>query len=225
MSGIHLTGVGWLTETEYGSVARDERYRFDQGQGVASLGRAGLFSHPFKNFARLDLASKLTVCAVALALKDAGVSYDPADKQPMGILGSGVPGALASDLAYFSDYVHNGRTLSRANLFIYTLPSSPLGEAAIHFGLVGPLFFATGGAGSVAAILDMAGAMLAAGEAERMLVGQVGAGEALYLLLEGEQGGRPLCPLDQARAVVASGRDVAAMAHEFSLLKGTKGAT
>ena len=35
----------------------------------------------------------------------------------------------------------NGSTLGRGNLFIYTLPSSPLAEAAIHFGLTGKLLY------------------------------------------------------------------------------------
>ena len=44
-------------------------------------------------------------------------------------------------MAYFQDYVSGGRKLGRGNLFIYTLPTSPAAEAAIHFGLAGPLLY------------------------------------------------------------------------------------
>ena len=79
--------------------------------------------------------------AVALALRDAGIEYSARNKQDTGIIATSGAGSLQSDLDYYADFVKNGRTLSLANLFIYTLPSSPLGEAAIHFGLTGPLLF------------------------------------------------------------------------------------
>ena len=63
-------------------------------------------------------------------------------------------GSLQSDLEYFRDYLEGGRTLSRGNLFIYTLPSSPLGEAAIHFGLLGPLLYAASEGNALTAVLD-----------------------------------------------------------------------
>lgn len=218
---ICVTGAGWVTQAGYGCVATGEERRFAEGEGVASLGRNGLFSHPFRNFARLDLLSKMTVCALALALRDAAVAYSPAEKQETGILGIGSAGSLDSDLAYFRDYVSNGRTLSRANLFIYTLPSSPLGEAAIHFGLVGPLFYAAGAEGAAGAVLDMAAGMLAGGEAGRMLVGRADPREALYLVLERKA--TSLCTLADAREILATAGGAAAMAHQFSLLKDMKG--
>lgn len=220
---ICVTGAGWVTQAGYGCMLTGEERRFAEGEGVGSLARAGLFSHPFRNFARLDHLSKMTVCAVALALRDAAIAYSPAEKQAIGILGSSGEGSMASDLAYFSDYVQNGRTLSRANLFIYTLPSSPPGEAAIHFGLKGPLLYAGGGEGAAGDILDMAAGMVAGGEAERMLVGRVDHREALYLVCEQNREGRGLCSCGAARQIFDSGRDVTGMVHEFSLMKDTKG--
>jgi 3-oxoacyl-[acyl-carrier-protein] synthase II len=75
-------------------------------------------------------------------MKDAGFSCIPQKKQDIGIVGASDSGSMQSDIDYFKDYLDCGRTLSRGNLFIYTLPSSPLGEAAIHFGLQGPLLYA-----------------------------------------------------------------------------------
>jgi len=48
---------------------------------------------------------------------------------------------LWSQRFVFLDYVQAGRKLGRGSLFIYTLPSSPLAEAAIHFGLQGPVLY------------------------------------------------------------------------------------
>ena len=78
---------------------------------------------------------------MALALKDAGRSYPLGPDNTVGIVGSAPEGCLDADLAYFSDYVKCGRTLGRGNLFIYTLPTSPLAECAIHFALEGPLLY------------------------------------------------------------------------------------
>lgn len=178
-----ITGIGWVTRDGFGSVATGHEQRFRDGEGVASLAKMGVFSHPFKNFGRLDSASRLTVSAIALALKDAGLEYSPAAKQPIGIVGCG-QGSIESDLQYYRDFVDNGRTLSRANLFIYTLPSSQLGEAAIHFGLTGPLLFTAGTADSIFAPVSAAEEILQAGEVKGMLAGRVQDGEAIFLLLE-----------------------------------------
>jgi 3-oxoacyl-[acyl-carrier-protein] synthase II len=216
---ISVYGIGWLTTGGYGSVKGGQRHRFEPGEGAHSSLRS-IFSHPFKNFGRLDGISRMTAYAVALALRDAGIEYALDRKQDIGIIGTSSEGSLRSDIAYFKDYIENGRTLSRGNLFIYTLPSSPLGEAAIHFGLVGPLLYAAGEKQPLAAIMDMAAEILVAPETNCMLVGQAGEEEALYLVLARELGDCAFCSLTEARAIAASGRDVVAMIDEFSKLQG-----
>ncbi len=208
---ISVHGIGWVTADGYGSVKSGVCQRLEPGRSI--------FSHPFKNFGRLDAVSRMTAYAVALALQDAGIEYAPTRKQDIGIIGTSSEGSLASDIAYFRDYVDNGRTLSRGNLFIYTLPSSPLGETAIHFGLVGPLLYAAGERRSLAAIMDMAAEILEAPEADRMLIGQAGEEEALYLVLARGQESCAFCSFVEARSIVASGRGVAGMVDEFSHLK------
>jgi 3-oxoacyl-[acyl-carrier-protein] synthase II len=220
---VCIRGIGWLTQEGYGCVATGREYRFDEGESVNTLAKKGLFSHPFRNFGRLDATSRMTTCAVALALKDAGIAYSPTEKQEIGIVGTSSEGSLASDMAYFNDYVTNGRTLSRGNLFIYTLPSSSLGEAAIHFGLTGPLLFTTGGPDAFGDTMSMAAEMVAGGEAHRMLVGRVAPDEALYFLLDREQGGNSMRSLDETRSLVASTCGVSEQVRRFLILKDTKG--
>ena len=100
-----------------------------------------VLAYPSEKFGRFDAASRLVAISVALALYDADIDYAKGKKKDIGILGTSPDGALDSNLAYFRDYVGAGRKLGRGNLFIYTLPSSPLAEAVIHFGLQGPILY------------------------------------------------------------------------------------
>ncbi len=136
---ISVHGIGWLTKEGYGCIRSELRHAYEVGEGAHTLPKRDIFSHPFKNFGRLDTISKMTAYAVSLALQDAGIEYSPIGKQDIGIVGTNAEGSLRSDIEYFRDYLEGGRTLSRGNLFIYTLPSSPIGEAAIHFGFLGPV--------------------------------------------------------------------------------------
>ena len=68
------------------------------------------------------------------------------------------------------DYVESGRTLARANLFIYTLPSSPLAEAAVHFGLQGPLVYLRGEEPKAESLIAPARRMIAEGQSEYIVI-------------------------------------------------------
>ncbi len=107
----------------------------------AELLKEAVLAYPIENFGRFDAASRLVALSVALSLYDANIHYAKDKKQDIGILGTSPDGAMDSNLVYFRDYAQAGRKLGRGNLFIYTLPSSPLAEAAIHFGLQGPLAY------------------------------------------------------------------------------------
>ncbi len=176
---ICIGGLGWINRQGYGCVRRSLEL-----SGVPKKEEA--FLHPFNNFGRLDTVSKMTAYAVALALKDAGIKYPLSRKQDIGIIGTNAAGCINSDIRYFKDYLDSGRTLSRGNLFIYTLPSSPLSEAAIHFGLQGPLFYATGN--GMAGILNIAAEMIHMGEAAIVLAGMAEEDAAAYFVLGGSEG-------------------------------------
>src|SRR5574341_404414 len=133
---ISIRGIGWITKGEYGCVRTGVHRDHDAAEGLDAVMKSDIFSYPVKNYGRFDPVSKMSCTAVALALKDADIVYAAGRKQDIGIIGTNAEGSLRSDIEYFRDYLAGGRKLSRANLFIYTLPSSPLGEAAIHFGLL-----------------------------------------------------------------------------------------
>ena len=69
----------------------------------------------------------------------------------------------------FNDFVVNGRTLGRANLFVYTLPSIPMSEAAIHFKCQGPLLYLMFPNTPAASLLRHADKMILRGESTAML--------------------------------------------------------
>ncbi|MFH0985029.1 MAG: hypothetical protein V1882_05780 [Candidatus Omnitrophota bacterium] len=137
-----IKGRGWVQETQCGCDQKSLQWQYDDLRSLyAQLLKDAVFAYPVKNFARFDEASRRVTLSVALALHDAGITYAEGKKQDIGLLGTNPEGALVSNLAYFRDYAEHGRKLARGNLFIYTLPTSPLSEAAIHFGLQGLLLY------------------------------------------------------------------------------------
>jgi len=221
---IAVLGIGWLTKEGYGCIRSELRNAYAADEGAHTLLKKDIFSHPFKNFARLDRISRMTAFGVSLALQDAGIEYSPLRKQDIGIAGTNIEGSLQSDKEYFRDYLEGGRTLSRANLFIYTLPSSPIGEAAIHFGLRGPVVYAASENNALAAVLDCAHDMLLAEETPAMLAGSAEADEALYFVLARASGrDQPvLCGLEDARALVETNPDLSGLVQKFIQMAARK---
>jgi len=137
-----VKGSGWIKDGQCGCNQQGLRWQYtDQRSLYAELLKDAVLAYPIENFGRFDAASRLIALSVALALYDVDIHYAKGKKQDIGILGTNLDGALDSNLVYFRDYVEAGRKLGRGNLFIYTLPSSPLAEAAIAFGLQGPLAY------------------------------------------------------------------------------------
>jgi 3-oxoacyl-[acyl-carrier-protein] synthase II len=217
---IAINGIGWLSDKGYGMVASGRTVSFAPGEAWQALPRDSFFTRPVKNFGRLDAVSRITMATVSLALQDGGIDSSPLQKQPVGIVGTNRDGCLTTDTDYFRDYVENGRKLSRANLFIYTLPSSPLGEAAIHFGLTGPLLYTADSSGTALLPLRMAAGFIADNSASTMLAGRSDGDQAIYLLL-GSEHERSLCPLGIAEEILSADFQVATLADRFNSLRAT----
>lgn len=154
---IVIKGISWIFQGEYGCVKNGIRYDYSNIKSLSSkLKNENIVHYPIKDFGRLDTISKLTCCSIALAMFDAGLPYNEHDNQDIGIVGTNSNGCLQSNFDYFKDYVENGRKLARGNLFIYTLPTSPLAEAAIHFGCQGPLLYITSAGKIISSLLKCA---------------------------------------------------------------------
>jgi 3-oxoacyl-[acyl-carrier-protein] synthase II len=185
---IVITGIGWITKREYGSVLQGLRRNYDNTSSLNSqLYHESLFLYPIKNFGRFDTPSKMACCTGALALRDAGILYSEQRKQNIGIIGTNTTGSLPSDVYYFKDYVKSGRTLARGNLFIYTLPSSPLAEVAISFGLQGPLLYMTFPQKQISSLLRCAGEMILCQETSVMLAVKVDEEGGICFVLSREE--------------------------------------
>ncbi len=163
-----LHGMGWITKKKYGCLQGGiDRRDTDMDGLYACIVKKTLMTSPVRNFDRFDEESKLTFCAAALAIFGTDFLKITADT---GIIGANHSGSLRSNLSYFSDYYRHGRKLARGNLFIYTLPTSPLAETAIFFGLKGPLMHIMFDAAQTTNLLLVAGNMIDRGEARAMLV-------------------------------------------------------
>lgn len=89
------------------------------------------------NFRRAGGAARSAVLAALLAAGDAGEPIPP----DTGILGWNGRGCVAEDEAYFRDYLEHGGELGQGRLFVPTLPTAPLAEAAIALGLGGEVAY------------------------------------------------------------------------------------
>lgn len=217
---ISVIGIGWIDKEEYGCIFKNMNESYKDGV----FPKKNIFPYSYKNIGRLDHVSRLTCAAVALALKDADIECSPERKHDAGIISTNASGSFDTDMLYFRDYLDSGRTLSRGNLFIYTLPSSPAGEAAIYFGLQGPLLYIGGKDNSMANALRTAAEMVLDNEASVMLAGMAEADHAFYFVLKGEcnTGGNVLCSYDDAMKVLEKDRSLQELVSELiNLRKGS----
>ncbi len=221
---IAISGLAWINKEEYMCVRNNMLVSYKDFTSFDGLSRTGIFSCTFKNFGRLDEVSKLVCYAVALALRDAGEAYDSNLKKDMGLISTNADGSLLADIAYFRDYVDSGRKLSRGNLFLYTLPTSPLGEAAIHFGLQGPVFYMTSGQASLLPVVRTAAELLMLGETRLVLAGINTEDEAAYFVFvkDPAPGQQVLCDISEALPALEKGGGLRDMAEEFMMIRKGK---
>jgi len=219
---VGVAGIGWITRQAFGCAGRGERTTLSDDVVLDGPARTALFDRVPRNFGRLDRISRLTTASVSLALRDAGSTASPERKQDIGIIGTGSSGSFATDLSYFRDYLECGRKLARGNLFIYTLPSSPLGEAAIHSGLLGPLLYLADKRASLSSVLDTAAEMLSLGEAEAMLAGRTDEDGSFYVLLQRcfKSINGCFCDVDQACAIAERSASIDQLVEEFMAMTG-----
>jgi len=183
-----ITGIGWITQREYGCVTKELRRSYADIRSLRSeLQDASVLFHPMKSFGKYDLVSKMTCCVAGLALYDAEMKYSEDQKQDVGILGTNTDGCLQSNVDYFRDFVENGRSRGRANLFVNTLPSIPVAQAAIYFKFQGPLLYTTSPRGQMRSLLSQADRMILRGESPAMLAVRASERNALCFVLRRDE--------------------------------------
>jgi len=183
-----ISGIGWITRQEYGCAIKQLRRPYNDIKSLRShLQNESILLYPVKGFGKFDAVSKRTCCAVALALHDAGMPYSADYKQDIGILGTNTDGCLQSNADFFRDFVENGRTLGRANLFVYTLPSSPMADAAIYFKCQGPVLYMFFPQKQIPSLLRYSDKMICRGEAPAMLAVRASEDDAVCFVMRREQ--------------------------------------
>jgi len=125
-----------------------------------------LVGKPVKYYARMTRETRCCLFAATLAMESSGARSEVTE---IGLIAAGSDGWMQASGEYFRDYVEHGRTLGRGNLFIYTLPTSGLGEVAIALGLSGPCMFAHDAKNPTAGLCRIGGQLLADGEAQVIL--------------------------------------------------------
>ncbi len=143
MNNTSTLGVGWIKKNTMGNIIKNNNIAFDNMKNTLRI----LFDNnitdvKIKNFSRFDNSSKKIVAAIALALDDANIKNND-DIEKISITRYSNIGANETNLNYFKDYIDSGRTLARGNLFIYTLPTSPLAEATVAFGIRGNILYSS----------------------------------------------------------------------------------
>ena len=146
-----------------------------------------LVGRPVKYYARMTAETRCCLFAASLAIKHAGWETNSIE---VGLLSAGSEGCVQANAEYFQDYVDNGRTLGRGNLFIYTLPTSALGEVAIGLSLTGPSMFIRSSDDPLASLVRIGGRMVSDGEAGGMLGLWSDSEAAVCVVIEaGDEGG------------------------------------
>jgi hypothetical protein len=204
-----VVGSGWIGQRGFGSGPRTDAV-WGRPEDLAIHVSSPPGGKASRNYGRFDLPTRLVCHAVELALRDAGYGSERQLPEGTGLIGAGDVGTLAANLAYFGDYCEHGKVLGRSNLFVYTLPTSVIAEAAIHFRLRGPLFFlASRPEGELGPALRAAEDFLAGGAVPCMMVCDATPSVALVHVIESADGadtGAVEAAADALRRI-AAGRD------------------
>ncbi len=167
---LDIFGFGWINDQCYGKGRSKRQVNYARRIPIKRLGlEDSLFRKPVKNFGRFEQVTQKLCTATVLALQDAGITYGE-ERLEIGLLAIHKAGCISSNYRFFQDYLDGGRSCSRANLFIYTLPSSPCAEAAICFGLRGPVLYIDTLDDSMDSEMQIVEYVLGTHQAEAMLV-------------------------------------------------------
>jgi len=135
-----LTGLGWVTATGAGRGRAGETPFWAAGEPQPPKTVLKFLSGGSR-FGRLDLFSQIGVAAVALALADAGrlddlIAPKTDRNHELALICATTSSCRRTDHNFYKTVLDNPR-LASPGLFVYTLATSFLGEAALRFALTG----------------------------------------------------------------------------------------
>jgi hypothetical protein len=184
---LGIAGLGWIAGGRFGAARRGiEGSCQDLFLLRDELVERGILAAPVRRFAKFDDACRSACLVAALTLHDEGVEDGAGDVRDIAVLGTSQRGSLATNRAFYEDYVGHGRRGGRGSLFVYTLPSIPASEVSMHFKLVGPTTWIGSAESRGRVLLERAGALLRRGESAAALCLDVGESGGVGVLLRRE---------------------------------------
>ncbi len=184
-------GIGWVSKHRCGSLRREWQDEFRDAKSLSEfLLKEKVFDVPLKKARWFTSSSQLLCLASGLALRDAFQTRAEIKKysDDMGMISLNREGALEANIRFYQDYIRSGRKSARGHLFVQTLPTSPLAEAAITFGFKGPLFHLCAAEPQLSLLLARAEALGRRNERLGLLCTLGNAVEAIsFLLLPGDE--------------------------------------
>ena len=179
-----IQAVAWFCEEHCGSLTREGAVTQRKSPSFSAADEVmALIGSPVKYYSRMTAEARSCLCAASLAIR---AVHWPGKE--IGLLAANEKAWRTANEEYFRDYLANGRSLGRGNLFIYTLPTSALGEVAIALKLRGPTLHIADDAQPIAGMIRHAEQMVGDGEAEGILALWSDAEAAVCLAIDGREG-------------------------------------
>ena len=189
---IYLNAFSWMTPSSYGNSHQAFKSPEESRESLYMPERDSILINKVPNWGRFDDNTRKACLGAGLALKDLGLAQD-SQKHKIGLIAFGEKGSNNTDRDYFLDFLDHGESTGRSHLFIYTLPTSPFAEAAIYFGLMGPIYYLSGRDSILQESLQSAARMILSANADQMIVGTVEK-DSLFMVL-GPRTQNSLCAL------------------------------
>lgn len=165
-----VVSAGWVLPQTGGGWAGGEICETPAG-GVHQLFESEITERmEVKNAGRFPEGTRSVCAACALAFRAAGIWPEGDIGRNTGVLIAGYDHTLLQNSDFFKDYVDHGRVMARGKLFIYTLPTSAVAEAAILFNLEGPLLFEESDYRPFAGLVSSGSDLVVSGQARRMVL-------------------------------------------------------
>lgn len=189
-----IQAIGWHWAQQYGWMDAQEPPQTAEAAEVSAAMLASCAGGPIKYYARLTTDARLAMHAAGLALQAA--RWPAAVSGEAGLICGGYGGWVRACEAYYADYAAHGRAIGRANLFIYTLPTSVGSEIAIALRLGGPTLHLQDAARPLQFLLEQTEQMVTDGQAPGVLALWAEVGAAVCMAVGPGEGRLPLSAED-----------------------------
>ncbi len=182
-----IHALGWCDMEHWGSVGAHVASRHGIMPDLsASADVEILIGRPVKYYSRMPIQTRLSLIAMSQALQTS--RWEEAGMREIGMTTAGYDGCLDANQRYFQDYVETGRMTGRGSLFIYTLATSTLGEAAIVLRLSGPALYLHSDVAPVTTLIEQSRQLSVEGQSQGVLALWSDTRAAVCFAVEAEAG-------------------------------------